>query len=144
VPACGDVCGEIDECCLERRDDEDMALHKSTTNTAQTITKPPITPTRGKTKLFSTVSSGRDAEDEVGRERVKANEGGFGHPLEVIPWAEHAAEMTDENSESTNAGLRLKAASSSARTAPSAFEAEDVSADLDTSTDTSTRIGDRA
>jgi hypothetical protein len=129
------------------RDDEDMDLHKSTTNTAQTITKPPITPTRGKTKLFSAVSSGRDAEDEdeVGeRERVKASEGGFGHPLEVIPWAEHAAEMTDENSESTNAGLRLKAASSSARTAPSAFEAEDVSADLDTSTDTSTRIGDRA
>jgi hypothetical protein len=38
-------------------------------------------------------------------ERAKASEGELGHIFVGIPWAEHAAAVTEANKESTNEGF---------------------------------------
>ncbi len=84
---------------LERRD---MALH--TARTVAMNTAPPKAPAIAGTRTFlrSCSTGGGESPDE---ESDKAREGGLGHKLEGIPWAEHAATVAAENRESTSEGF---------------------------------------
>ena len=85
-------------------DRENWALHNNTDNIIMTKTAPPRAPLMAETRILTgSVCVVVIAPD---LERVKPAEGGFGHVLFEIPWAEHAARMVAANTVSINERFR--------------------------------------